>query len=318
MAPQAEFERQCADAVLMIRPAAFSANPDTAATNRFQYSGAGAELAARARAEFDALAGSLEGAGVTVSVFEDSAEPPKPDACFPNNWVSFHADGTVVLYPLLAPNRRAERRPELIAELCRTEFRTSGTIDLTPYEEQGAYLEGTGSLVLDRRRRVAYACRSPRTCAAPLAEFAERLRYRIVAFDARGPGGLPVYHTNVLLSLGDDFAVFCADSLPGLAERNSVLLELEHGGRELIPITSAQMRGFAGNLLALRSVHGEPLITLSAAAWSCLGPPERRALERHGRILATPIPTIERYGGGSVRCMLAETLLPRRPARGRC
>lgn len=318
MGPQAEFERQCADAVLMIRPAAFSANPETAASNRFQYSGSGAELAARARAEFDVLAEILHGAGVTVSVFEDTAEPPKPDACFPNNWVSFHADGIVVLYPLLAPNRRAERRPEIIAELCRIEFQTSGTIDLTPYEEQGAYLEGTGSLVLDRRRRVAYACRSPRTSAAPLAEFADRLGYRVVIFDARGPGGLPVYHTNVLLALGDDFAVCCTEALPGLAERNSILLELEQGGRELIPITNAQMRGFAGNVLALQSVRGEPLVALSAAAWRCLGPPERRALERHGRILTVPIPTIERYGGGSVRCLLAEVFLPRRRARGRC
>ena len=318
MAPQAEFEGQCADAVLMIRPARFGANPETAASNRFQLGGGGADTAERGRRESDALAEALNGAGVTVAVVEDTAEPAKPDACFPNNWVSFHADGTVVLYPLLAPNRRAERRPEVIEELCRAGFRRTRTVDLTPFEAGGEFLEGTGSLVLDRHHRIAYCCRAPRTWTRPLDEFAAQLGYRIVDFDARGPGGVPVYHTNVLLSVGENFAIYCADVLPRLDERTSLRNELERSGRELITISGAQMRGFAGNLLALRSVRGQPLIAMSTAAWSCLDPPQRRALERHGGIVTAAIPTIERHGGGSVRCMLAEVFLPRRPARARC
>jgi len=302
---------QCADAVLAIRPARFASNPETADSNRFQRAGATAEDAAAAVREFDALAGRLADAGVEVIVAEDSPEPAKPDACFPNNWVSFHADGTVVLYPMMAPSRRAERRREPIAAVEHAGFQVVRTIDLSRLEARGEFLEGTGSLVLDRPRRVAYACRSPRTTAGALAEFATALGYRIVAFDALGPDGRPAYHTNVLMAIGEAFAVVCAAPIADARARAAVLEELGRDGRDVVVIDTAEMNGFAGNLLALHARSGDPLIAMSEAALRALAPEKRRRLERHGAIVAMAIPTIERLGGGSVRCMLAEVFLPR-------
>lgn len=295
----------------MIRPARFGSNPETADSNRFQNTEAFAEGATAAIREFDGLAGLLADAGIEVIVTEDSPEPVKPDACFPNNWVSFHADGSVVLYPMMAPSRRAERRREPIAAVERAGFRVARTIDLTSLEARGEFLEGTGSLVLDRLTRIAYACRSPRTTAGALAEFSAALGYRVVSFEALGPGGRPAYHTNVLLAIGEDFAVVCAESIADARSRAAVLEELGREGRELIAIDMAEMNGFAGNLLALRTRGGEPLIAMSRAAFRALAPQKRRRIERHGAIAAFAIPTIERLGGGSVRCMLAEVFLPR-------
>ncbi len=306
-----ERDRQCADAVLMIRPARFGANPETAASNRFQQAGADAGAAASARVEFDGLAAALRAAGVTVHVADDTPVPAKPDACFPNNWVSFHADGSVVLYPMMAPSRRAERREEPIAQLRAAGYRIARTVDLSAWEARGEFLEGTGSLVLDRCHRIAYACRSPRTTPAALADFAARLGYRIVAFDAVGPDGLPAYHTNVLMAIGVGFAVVCADAIPDPAERASVLAGLTDAGHEPIAIGIAAMHDFAGNLLALRSAGGGQVIALSEAAWASLEPVAQAALEGHGRIARAAIPVIERHGGGSVRCMIAEVFLPR-------
>jgi len=304
-------ESQNAAAVLMIRPARFGANPETAASNRFQQGGGDGATAAAAEREFDGLVTALERAGVEVHAVADSPDPPKPDACFPNNWVSFHADGSVVLYPMMAPSRRAERRPEPIAALERAGFRVKRTVDLSGWEARGEFLEGTGSLVLDRCHRIAYACRSPRTTAAALADFAERLRYRVVDFDATGPAGEPAYHTNVLMAIGDGFAVVCAEAIPDAAEREQVLSELAHAGHRPIAIGRGEMHGFAGNLLALRARDGSQVIAMSDAAWASLQPAARRALEAAGRIVTAAIPTIERYGGGSVRCMIAEVFLPR-------
>jgi hypothetical protein len=302
---------QCADAVLMIRPARFGANPETADSNRFQRTEAIADGATAALHEFDALARRLADAGIGVVVAEDSLDPAKPDACFPNNWVSFHADGTVVLYPMMAPSRRAERRREPIAAVERAGYRVARTIDLSPLEARGEFLEGTGSLVLDRPRRIAYACRSPRTTAGGLAEFAAALGYRIVAFDAQGPDGRPAYHTNVLMAIGEGFAVVCADSIAQAGARAAVMEELGRDGGEVIAIDATEMNGFAGNLLALRTRGGDPLIAMSDTALRALAPEKRSRLERHGTILPVGIPTIERLGGGSVRCMLAEVFLPR-------
>ena len=307
--------RQCADAVLMVRPARFGWNPETADSNRFQRSGARSGDATTALREFDALAGRLADAGVEVVVAADSPEPAKPDACFPNNWVSFHGDGSVVLYPMMAPTRRAERRPEPIADVERAGFHVARTIDLSPLESRGEFLEGTGSLVLDRKRRIAYACRSARTTAGALAEFSAALGYRVVAFDALGPDGRPAYHTNVLMAIGEGFALICAAAIPDAARRAAVLEELGREGGEVIDIDVAEMNGFAGNLLALSAQGGAPLIALSGAALAALAPAKRRRLERHGAIVAADIPTIERLGGGSVRCMLAEVFLPRLPGR---
>ena len=308
-------ERQCADAVLMVRPARFGWNAETADTNRFQRSGIAAGNAAAALGEFDGLAACLDDAGVEVVVAHDSPEPVKPDACFPNNWVTFHGDGAVVLYPMMAPSRRAERRPEPVGEVERRGFGVTRTIDLSVLESRGEFLEGTGSLVLDRRRRIAYACRSPRTTAGALAEFSAALGYRVVAFKALGPDGRPAYHTNVMMAIGEGFTVICADAIADPARRAAVLEELGRDGGEVIEIDAAEMNGFAGNLLALATRDGAPLVAMSGAALAALAPEKRRRLERHGAIVAADIPTIERLGGGSVRCMLAEIFLPRLPER---
>lgn len=305
-------ERQSAAAVLMVRPAGFGFNEQTAASNEFQRPPAGAADAGRdALLEFDALAARLSAAGVQVLVGEDTPEPVKPDAVFPNNWLSFHADGTLVLYPMLAPNRRLERREALI-QFVRAAggFRITRSIDLTWHEAQGRFLEGTGSLVLDRPARIAYAVRSPRTDPAVLVEFAQLLDYQVVSFDALGPDGMPVYHTNVVMAVGSAFAVLCVESIPDAAQRTAVLASLRGAGREVIEITAAQMLDFAGNLLELAPPAG-PVIAVSARAWEALLPAQRAQLERFGQVLPARIPTIERLGGGSVRCMLAEIHLPR-------
>ena len=295
----------------MIRPARFGANPETAASNRFQQGGATPDAPLAARREFEGLASQLADAGVAVHAADDSPEPAKPDACFPNNWVTFHDDGSVVLYPLLAASRRAERREEPIALLRSAGFRIARTIDLSHWEERGEYLEGTGSLVLDRCHHIAYACWSPRTTPAAVADFAARFGYRVVRFDSHGPGGQAIYHTNVMMAIGERFAVVCPDAIPDPQQQAALLRTLEQSGHEPIAISITQMNGFAGNLLALKSQQGEPLIAMSAAAWDCLGPQEHHGLERHGRIVTAPIPTIEHHGGGSVRCMIAEVFLPR-------
>jgi hypothetical protein len=308
---QRAVEAQCADAVLMVRPAHFGANPETADSNRFQQANARPGDVQAALHEFDGLVESLRTAGVEVAVADDTSEPAKPDACFPNNWVSFHADGSVVLYPMMAPTRRAERREAPVDQLRRAGFQVARTIDLSPLEMRGEYLEGTGSLVLDRSHRIAYACRSPRTTAAALADFAAALGYRVVAFDALGPDGRPAYHTNVLMAVGERFAILCTAAIPDVARRAAVLRTLEESGREVVEIDIAEMNRFAGNLLALRARDGAALIAGSDAAWGALAPDRRRRLERHGAIVSAPIPTIERLGGGSVRCMIAEVFLPR-------
>jgi hypothetical protein len=317
-------ESQSAAAVLMVRPANFGFNPETAASNVFQHAPeavrsspapAPSEHQTLALREFDAFSECLRRAGMNVVIAEDTAEPVKPDALFPNNWVSFHGDGTVVLYPMLAPNRRMERREELIRQVTVAgAFRVTRTVDLSYREQEGKYLEGTGSLVLDRVHRVAYANISPRTDLDVLGEFAQQLDYDLVTFEAVDGAGTPVYHTNVMMAIGAGFAVVCGASIAELRHRDAVYSKLRAAGREIIDISLEQMHQFAGNLLELASAESN-LIALSTTAWRSLDARQRRMLEKHGNILAADIPIIERYGGGGVRCMLAEIHLPARAAR---
>ena len=308
-------EPQCARAVLLVRPASFGFNAHTAASNGFQQaprSGREAEAQELALSEFDALAAALDRAGVQVLIAPDTLEPRKPDAIFPNNWVSFHGDGTVTLYPLLAPNRRPERREDILERVVREgQFRVSRTVDLTYREAEGKFLEGTGSLVLDRAHRVAYASLSPRTDLDVLGEFAQQLDYELVTFEAQGRAAQPVYHTNVVMAIGTRFAVVCGEAIAQPLHREAVFNRLRAAGHEVLDITLVQMFEFAGNLLELASARG-PVIALSSTAWQCLGTPQRRVLESHAAVLAAAIPTIERIGGGGVRCMLAELHLPKR------
>lgn len=297
----------------MIRPVRFEGNPQTAASNAFQ-AGVSGSLSAQeqALAEFEGLRSALSEAGVRVHVFDDTQEPHKPDSIFPNNWVSFHADGTAVLYPMLAENRRLERRMDLLESLSMQHgFRITRVIDLSHHERDGRFLEGTGSLVLDRVNRVAYACVSARTDLDVLGDFAQQLDYDVVAFEAFDPNGAPIYHTNVMMSVGTSFAVVCSASIRD-DERGGVLDALRSSGRTIVDLDFEQMLGFAGNLLELRSEAGRQVVAISQRAFEVLRPEQREILQREGSIVPAAIPTIETLGGGSVRCMLAEVFLPRK------
>ena len=305
---------QSAAAVLMVRPASFGWNPETAASNRFQATAPGSArgVGEKAVAEFDALVAALRAAGVTAHAFDDRAEPACPDAVFPNNWVSLHEDGTVVLYPMLARSRRRERRLELIVELeQRGGYRVERLLDLTHHELQQRFLEGTGSVVFDHLGRVAYACLSPRTSADVLDELCAELGYEAVTFSAADRSGVPVYHTNVVLSIGTGFALVCAEAIPP-RQRGELLERLAAGGRRVVSIDQAQLGSFAGNVLELRAAGGARVLAASRCALDSL-PPSARAVLAEGieRFVAVPVPTIEDLGGGSVRCMLAEIFLPR-------
>jgi hypothetical protein len=309
---------QTAAAVLMVRPACFGSNPQTGPSNPFQRPAGrpAEEIATQARVEFDALAVALREAGVAVHDFDDRADPRCPDAVFPNNWVSCHADGTVVLYPMLAPNRRRERRLDLLLQLERRgRFRVTRLVDLTHHEADGHYLEGTGSLVLDHVRRIAYACVSPRTHREPLAEFCAELGYEACVFAATDAAGVPVYHTNVLLTIGSRMALIAAGTLAP-PDRERVLASLAAGERRVELLGSGALERFAANALELRAADGSSVLALSQTAADSFPDEQRRRLgEFAGRLVSVPIPTIERHGGGSVRCMLAEVFLPREAAQ---
>ena len=298
----------------MIRPVHFAGNVETAASNRFQ--GVATGLAARdiqvkALQEFVQLLDALRAAGVEVDVLDDTPEPHTPDSLFPNNWFSTHADGTAVLYPMLAPNRRLERRMDVLEYLSAQGLHIDRTVDLTGHEQQGKFLEGTGSLVLDRVHRLAYACLSPRTDLDVLGEFAQRLDYELVVFDATD-AGTPIYHTNVLMCVGTRFAVLCAEVI-AQHERDAVLRSLRDTGHEVIEIDAAQLRAFAGNMLELRTKQGVGCVAMSQSAYAALTGLQRERLRQlAGELIVAAIPTIETLGGGSVRCMLAEIFLPPR------
>lgn len=305
-------EAQSASTVLLVRPACFGFNAEAAESNVFSHASADPDLALKALSEFDALERQLSDAGVEIVRLDDTPSPPKPDAVFPNNWFSTHADGSLVLYPMATAPRRLERRADALAELLTSHgFEIRRVVDLSDNEKKGRFLEGTGSLVLDRPRHRAYACLGPRTDADVVAEFDRQLGYSTHLFDARDPGGRAIYHTNVLLSLGNDFAALCPDAvLPD--QRAALVAEIEATGRTIVELSFAQLRRFGCNLLELRSRKGDSVIALSQKALSNLQPDQKRSLERFGNLIAVDIPTIEAVGGGSVRCMIAEVHLPRR------
>ncbi|MDH3647592.1 MAG: arginine deiminase-related protein [Gammaproteobacteria bacterium] len=306
---------QSAPAVMMIRPQRFSVNPLTAATNAFQKndipdSETGNGIFEAARREFDDLARRLGQAGVQVCVFEDTLDPAKPDAVFPNNWITTHADGTVVMYPMMAVNRRTERRPELIKLLGEDfGFSVSTIIDFSPFETQDKILEGTGSMILDRVNEIVYACRSPRTHPAVLEEFCERFGYRAILFDSVDRQGMAIYHTNVMMTLGTAFAVVCLESVRDRTEQAELRDSLLSTGHEMVEISYQQMESFAGNMLELQG-RDHLIVAMSQSARDSLNDKQVDALTRHAEIVSCPIHTLEYYGGGSVRCMLAEIYLP--------
>ena len=306
-------ESQIASTVLMIRPARFESNPMTAESNVFQgRSDATPEQQQQEAArEFDTLVDALQAAGITVIVVDDTADPHTPDSIFPNNWVSFHADGRVVLYPMEAPNRRTERRQDILLRLAdEFNFQISDVVDLSAHEESSHYLEGTGSMVLDRTNRVAYACLSTRTQLDPLGDFAQRMDYDVVSFDAVDRDGVAIYHTNVLMNVGEKVAVICDEAISRDDQRQAVVARLKDTGHDVVHLSFDQLDAFAGNMLELRSASGERVLAMSTQAWDSLSAEQREILRNNGKILHSPIDNIESSAGGSVRCMLAEIHLP--------
>jgi len=306
-------ESQLASTVLMIRPARFESNPQTAQSNRFQgrTEASADEQHASAVVEFDELVNALREHGIAVIVVDDTHEPHTPDSIFPNNWVSFHGDGRVVLYPMEAENRRIERRIDIIERLDEDlGYVVSEVIDLSHHEADGHFLEGTGSMVLDRINHVAYACLSSRTQLDPLGDFAQRLEYEVVAFDAVDRSGVPIYHTNVLMNIGETLAVICDEAIPRDDQREAVLQRLRASGRNIVSLSYDQLDAFAGNMLELRKEDGGRLIAMSQQSYDSLSRDQLAALQDNGEVLAVPIDTIEASAGGSVRCMLAEVHLP--------
>ena len=307
-------EEQLASTVLMIKPIRFESNSHTAESNTFQ--GKNLDLPEKqqidASAEFEVLRDSLRQNGVNVIEVLDTIEPHTPDSIFPNNWVSFHSDGAVVLYPMMAPNRRLERRDDILRIITdEYNFRINKVVDLSGYEKSKEFLEGTGSLVLDRVNRMAYACMSPRTHITPLREFAKRMNYEVIDFDAVDRNGIPIYHTNVLMSIGEDFAFVCDEAIPNTKQRNRLMTELKKTKREVESINLDQMDCFAGNILQLRSSNNQNVVAMSSQAHSCLENSHLDVIGANSIITSPNITSIETSAGGSVRCMLAEIHLPK-------
>lgn len=307
-------ESQLASGVLMIRPVRFQSNPMTAESNKFQGRSRAApeQQNAQAQTEFDALATELRDAGIDVVVVEDTPEPHTPDSIFPNNWVSFHSDGRVVLYPMQAPNRRTERRLDIIEMLgAEHGYIVRDILDLSAHEQAGHFLEGTGSMVLDRANHVVYACLSSRTQLDPLGEFAQRMDYDVVSFDAVDRNGVPIYHTNVLMNVGEKIAVICDAAIPHDEQRAAVLRRLQDTGHEVLSLSYDQLDAFAGNMLELRGSDGVRITAMSQQACNSLDDRQLECLRANGRIVCAAIDNIEASAGGSVRCMLAEIHLPK-------
>ncbi|MCF2504590.1 arginine deiminase-related protein [Dyadobacter sp. CY107] len=311
----AQIQPQSTSRIMMIRPVRFGFNAETAESNEFQqpsFALSTHETAGDlAKEEFDLMIDQLKKAGVDLHVFDDNEDILRPDAVFSNNWVSFHQSGKVVLYPMMAENRRAERRLDIIERL-KEDFKIEEIIDLSYFEEQGKFLEGTGSMVLDRRYKIAYACLSPRTHPEVLEAFAEALGYEIVAFSASDENGKPVYHTNVIMCVGDVFAVVCLEAIKDPDERQMVRAALEETKKYIVEITFDQVRHFAGNMLMVRNNKSDKFLVMSTQAYDSLTSHQRQALSDYARILHTDLGVIEGNGGGSARCMMTEIHLPRK------
>jgi hypothetical protein len=310
--------RQLADAVLLVEPTGLRFNPETAGDNFFQRTLDDvplSEIRKHALVEFRSLVDSLNEAGIETVVAPAPEGVEAPDAVFPNNWISCHADGTVILYPMKPPNRRVERRTEVVELIRLAGFEVCRVLDFSEWERAGQFLEGTGSLVLDHVHRLAFASLSERTDPAAVTRWCEQMEFSPIVFQARQPVGTtrrPVYHTNVALAIGESWAIVCAEAIDDEIEQCRVWDALAGSGRTVIEISSRQMvEAFAGNVLQLNSWSGVPVTVISQVAFDSLDPRQLHSLACSGRVLPLPIPTIEACGGGSVRCMLAEIFLPR-------
>jgi hypothetical protein len=302
---QTQAHAQSTNSVLMIRPCRFHPNPETAADNAFQSNadrGSDA-LTVMARREFDAAVQTLRAAGINVHVFEDTIEPEKPDAVFPNNWISTHYDGRVALFPMYSALRRRERRQDIVEELNK-HYQVTEVIDYSAFEDEGCCLEGTGSLVLDHLNKIAYVSLSNRSNPKVIQRFACDFSYEPVTFMSIGSNGQPIYHTNVMMCIGTAFAMVGLEMIPTKTERELVRARLEKTGKEIVELSADQIANFAGNAIELHDNNGEKLLVLSTRADRALTDGQRKRLSRHARLIPVELPTIE-LGGGSARCMLA-------------
>ncbi|MFL6499924.1 MAG: citrulline utilization hydrolase CtlX [Candidatus Udaeobacter sp.] len=303
---------QSTNSVLMIRPSRFYPNPETAADNAFQRNADhdSNALTLMARNEFDTAVQTLRAAGIHVHVFEDTPEPEKPDAVFPNNWISTHHDGRIALFPMYSALRRRERRQDIVEDL-RKHYGVTKVIDYSAFEDKGCCLEGTGSLVLDHSNKIVYVSLSNRSNAEVIQHFADDFSYEPVTFTSVSSNGQPIYHTNVMMCIGTDFAMVGLKMIPSEAERQEVRARLEKTAKEIVELSADQIANFAGNTIELHNKHGEKLLVLSTRAARVLTEGQQEILSRYTRLVSLELPTIE-LGGGSARCMIATIHLPPR------
>ncbi len=310
---------QASNTILMIRPVAFRMNEQTAVNNYYQKvldNMLPETVQVKALAEFDAFVSKLRAVGVNLIVVDDTVEPNTPDSIFPNNWISFHHNGTVALYPMFASNRRLERREDILDILEQQGFEIKNIVDYTSAEAENLFLEGTGSLVLDRVNRKAYCALSPRADEDLLIEFCEDFEYTPVIFTAYQTvenERLAIYHTNVIMCVAPQFAVVCLDCIDAKKERKNIVSHLKADGKEIITITEEQVSSFAGNMLSVLGTNNKEYIVMSTSAYKSLSPKQIESLEKYATILYSDADTIEACGGGSVRCMMAEVFLPKTP-----
>jgi hypothetical protein len=304
-------EKQTTHTILMIEPVAFGFNEQTAVNNHFQQNDIGvpSDIQTWALAEFNEMVVKLQTYGIEVIVVKDTLEPLTPDSIFPNNWISFHAGGRVALYSMYAQNRRDERRSDILHLLTDKGFRILDIVDYTPWEKANRFLEGTGSIILDRQNKVAYAALSERTDIAMFMQFCEDFKYKSVSFIANqtvNDKRLPIYHTNVMLCVAEQYAVVCLDAIDIESNRKEVVDAFVKTGKVIIEITEAQTNCFAGNMLQVENMDGKQFLVMSQSAYNSLTFQQIDRLKTYNEIITAAIPTIEKYGGGSVRCMMAE------------
>lgn len=308
---------QATNHILMIRPVAFRMNEQTAVNNYYQKVVDGLtpeNVNAKAQEEFDAFVATLQAHGVNVIVVEDTLQPDTPDSVFPNNWISFHQEGDVVLYPMFAENRRLERREDVLDILEERGFVIENVVDYTSAESENIFLEGTGSIILDRVNEKAYCALSPRADEELFIEFCEDMEYTPIIFQAYQTVNNErkhIYHTNVMMCIADDFAVICADCIDDNSERKMVLDHLKKDGKEIILITEHQVNRFAGNMLQVLGANQQKYLVMSNSAYQSLTPMQIQAIEKHNPIIHASLDIIEACGGGSARCMMAEIFLPK-------
>ena len=295
--------------LLMIKPVNFSFNAETAVNNSFQIPSGEKNIQEKAQMEFESFIQKLKDNHIDVTVVEDTPEPYTPDSIFPNNWISFHEDGSICLYPMFAQNRRMERKPTVLSAIAE-KFRIHQTHDFTSNEDRHLFLEGTGSMVLDRENKIAYACLSPRTHATVLEAFCNKMNYQPVAFTSVDVAGDPIYHTNVMMCVADEYVIICLESIKDMKEKERVIKQIQDTNKKIIAISFDQMNQFAGNMLQVHNSVGQRFLVMSSQAYHALKADQIKEIEQFNPIIHSDIKTIETNGGGSARCMMAEIFLP--------